>query len=276
MTTPIRLNWGAMSRAERDRAYNNTEAVTNSAELNAARIRGSETFRATRAGHLDLRYGPRGRNLIDIFPGGDPHAPCLLFFHGGYWQRNAKHEFACLMEGVLAHGWNAALAGYTLCPDATMTHIAAEVHAALDWLGENGAAHGVAGKLVVSGWSAGGHLTALALSHPRVHAGLAISGIFELGPLRDTYLNDKLHLTDDEIEALSPLRLPVVRKPLAIAYGTRELPPLVSDSRKFHALRSFAHAPGPLIPVAGADHFTIIHALRAPDGELTRQALLLS
>ncbi|HKM62309.1 MAG TPA: alpha/beta hydrolase, partial [Acidisphaera sp.] len=68
MTTPIRLNWGAMSRAERDRAYNNTEAVTNSAELNAARIRGSETFRATRAGHLDLRYGPRGRNLIDIFP----------------------------------------------------------------------------------------------------------------------------------------------------------------------------------------------------------------
>jgi arylformamidase len=270
------LPWGTMSRAERDRAYNNTEAVINSAELNAARIRDSEAFRAARAGQLDLRYGPRARNMIDIFPGSDPEAPCLLFFHGGYWQRNAKHEFACLLEGVMAHGWNAALAGYTLCPDATMTEIVAEVRAALDWVAENGAAHRIAGKLIVSGWSAGGHLTALALAHHRVHAGLAISGIFELGPVRDTYLNEKLHLTDDEIAALSPLRLPVVHKPLAIAYGTKELPPLVSDSRRLHALRSAAHAPGALIPVAGADHFTIIHALRAADGELTRQALALS
>ena len=276
MTVQPHLHWGAMSRAERDRAYNNSEAVLNSAELNAERIRDSEAFRAARAGHLDLRYGPRPRNLIDIFPGDSPRAPTLVFFHGGYWQRNAKHEFACLVEGVAAHGWNAALVGYTLCPEATMTKIAGEAHAAMDWLAENGGAHGIAGKVVVSGWSAGGHLTALALSHPRVHAGLAVSGIFELGPLRDTYLNEKLQLTDEEIAALSPLRPPVVHKPLAIAYGTKELPPLVSDSRKFHALRSFEHAPGPLIPVAGADHFTVTLALRSPDGELTRQTLLLA
>ena len=31
------MNWGIMSRAERDAAYNNTAAVANSAELNAAR-----------------------------------------------------------------------------------------------------------------------------------------------------------------------------------------------------------------------------------------------
>jgi hypothetical protein len=37
-----------------------------------------------------------------------------------------------------------------------------------------------------------------------IHAGLAISGIFELGPLRDTVLNDRLRLTDAEIETLSP------------------------------------------------------------------------
>jgi hypothetical protein len=79
-------------------------------------------------------------------------------------------------------------------------------------------------------------------------------------------------LTDDEILALSPLRLPVVEKPLAIAYGTRELAALVDDSRDFHALRAAAHAPGALIPVAGADHFTILRALRAADGELLRAA----
>ena len=36
------------------------------------------------------------------------------------------------------------------------------------------------------------------------------------------------------------------------------------------------HLPGPLIPVAGADHFTITHELRDADGELTRQLLLLA
>ncbi len=58
-------------------------------------------------------------------------------------------------------------------------------------------------------------------------------------------------MTETEIVALSPLRLPVVNKPLAIAYGTAELPPLVSDSRDLHAKRAAAHAPGPLLPVPG-------------------------
>ncbi len=67
-----------------------------------------------------------------------------------------------------------------------MTEINAEIHAALDWLAEHGSAHGIAGPVVLSGWSAGGHLTAMGLAHRSVVAGLAISGIFELGPVRDT------------------------------------------------------------------------------------------
>ncbi|HLB96187.1 MAG TPA: alpha/beta hydrolase, partial [Acetobacteraceae bacterium] len=102
-----------------------------------------------------------------------------------------------------------------------------------------------------------------------------ISGLHELGPIRDTYLNEKLRLTDEEIVALSPLRLPGVAKPLAITYGTAELPPLVADSRNLHDKRSAAHLPGALIPVPGADHFTIVHELRDVDGILTKQALLL-
>jgi arylformamidase len=37
-------------------------------------------------------------------------------------------------------------------------------------------------------------------------------------------------------------------------------------------LRAAAHAPGPLVPVAGADHFSILEGLRRPDGELVRAA----
>jgi dienelactone hydrolase len=129
---------------------------------------------------------------------------------------------------------------------------------------------------VLSGWSAGGHLTAQCLGHPRVSAGLAISGLFELGPIRDTYLNERLRLSDEEIVELSPLRLPMIDKPLAITYGTAELPPLVADSRDLHVRRSAEHLPGALIPVAGANHFTIVHELRDADGELTRQLMLLA
>jgi hypothetical protein len=270
------VTWGMMTQAQRDAAYNNTAAVPNSAALNTVREAASAAWRAAHPAKLDIPYGPRPRNAFDLFPADDPAAPCLVFIHGGYWQRNAKDGFATLVEGVAAHGWSAALPGYTLAPDATLTEIVAEIRLSLDWLAEHGPAHGIAGPIILSGWSAGGHLTAMALDHPAVHAGLAISGVFEMGPIRDTYLNEKLRLTDDELVTLSPLRLPVVPKPLAIAYGTAELPPLVSDSRDLHALRAGLHAPGALIPVAGADHFTIVETLRHRDGELVRHALLLA
>jgi acetyl esterase/lipase len=196
-----------------------------------------------------------------------------VFIHGGYWQRNSRENFGALMEGVMAHGWSAALPGYTLAPDASLAAIVAEINAALDWLAEHGRAHGIGGSIVVSGWSAGGHLTGMALSHPAVAAGLAISGVFELGPIRDTYLNEKLSLTDIEIATLSPLRLPVVRKPVSVAYGSAELTALCDNSRAFHARRAAAHAPGALLPVAGADHFSVLDALRSPDGLLVRQVM---
>src|SRR5271165_1752497 len=270
------MDWGRMTQAERDAAYNNSAAVPNSPTLNEARIAASAAFRTAHPGAaLDLAYGPLERNKWDLFQATDPAAPCLVFIHGGYWQRNRREDFCALMQGVLAHGWSAALPGYTLAPDASLAAIVAEIDAALTWLGEHGRPHGIGGPLVVSGWSAGGHLTATAMTNKAVSAGLAISGVFELGPIRDTYLNEKLRLTDAEIAALSPLRLPVVPKRLSIAYGTRELPPLVGDSRALHALRAAAHAPGALLPIAGADHFTILDALSSPKGELTRHLMTL-
>ncbi|HET6307163.1 MAG TPA: alpha/beta hydrolase [Rhodopila sp.] len=267
--------WGKLSQAERDAAYNNTAHVADSPVLNAAREVASSAFRAANPIHLDLRYGTRERNTWDLFPTSDPDAPCIVFIHGGYWQRNSKDQFANLIAGPRARGWAAALPGYTLAPDASLTEIVAEINAALDWLAAHGPAHGINGPVVLSGWSAGGHLTAMCLDHPLVKAGLAISGVFELGPVRDTYLNEKLQLTDHEIVTLSPMRRTLVDKPLALAYGTAELPPLVSDSRDFHAMRAAAHLPGSLIPVPRANHFTIVHELRDADGVLTRHLPLL-
>ena len=139
-----------MSRDERDAAYNNSNAVKNSAELNAAREAQSAAFRKAHPEHLDIPYGPGERNKWDLFPAADPNAPCLVFIHGGYWQRNSREMFANLIAGPYAHGWAAALPGYTLAPDASLTEIVAEINAALDWLAaqRRGARHQRQGRAV--------------------------------------------------------------------------------------------------------------------------------
>lgn len=266
-------DWARLSRAARDRAYNNPEAVAEFPQIMARLESGSAAYRAAHPAKLGIPYGVRARNAWDLFPAADAAAPCLVFIHGGYWQRGGRELYSVLCEGIRAHGWSAALPGYTLAPEATLAEIVAEIHAGLGWLADSGPAHGIAGRIVVSGNSAGGHLTAMALSHPAVTAALAISGVFELGPIRDTYLNEKLQLSDTEVETLSPLRLPVVMKPMSIAYGTAELPALMEDSRALHARRAAAHAPGALLPVSGANHFDILDQLQAKDGLITRQIL---
>jgi arylformamidase len=271
-----RGGWSSLTQAERDLAYDNNAAVVDSPALIAERNTGSAAFRTAHPAKLDIAYGPRERNRWDLYPADDPNAPCLVFIHGGYWQRNSREDFAVFMAGLAARGWSTALPGYSLAPEAKLPEIVAEIHAALDWLQSEGPAHGISGPVILSGWSAGGHLTAMALDHPLVLAGLAISGVYDLEALRDTKLNHPLQLTDGDIASLSPLRLPVVAKPMTIAYGTAELPTLVNDSRNLHAMRSAAHAPGVLLPVAHANHFDILKQLEDPAGELVCAALDLA
>ncbi len=271
-----RSNWTSLTPDQRDAAYDNNGAVADSPALIAQRNAGSAAFRAAHPAGLDIPYGPKERNRWDLYPAKDLDAPCLVFIHGGYWQRNSREDFAMFMAGVQAHGWSAALPGYSLAPDVKLADIVAEIRSALDWLKAEGPRHGIAGPVILSGWSAGGHLTAMALDHPLVVAGFAMSGVYDLEALRDTKLNAPLQLSDADIASLSPLRLPVVNKPMTIAYGTAELPTLVNDSRDLHAMRAAAHAPGVLLPVAHANHFNILAQLADPEGELTLAALDLA
>ncbi len=269
------MTWETMSRAGRDAAYNNSAAVPASQQIVAAWEAASKAWRETHPAFLGVPYGKRERNKWDLFPG-DAGKPCLIHIHGGYWQMRSKDTFSCLAEGVAAHGWSVALPGYTLAPEASLTEIVAELRTALGWLEDHRQEYGIFGPLILSGWSAGGHLTAMVMDHPAIAAALAISGIYEIGPLRDTYLNDKLRLSDQEIAALSPLRLTSAAKPLAIAYGTKELPAIVQNSRAYHKKRAGEHLRGDLTPVAGADHFTILETLRSPAGILTKCVLRLA
>jgi arylformamidase len=264
------LDWRTMSQEERDLGLNNGVAVKGSAEIAADWERRSAGMRQRYPDHIDLRYGPRERNRIDFLKAGDK-APTLLFIHGGYWQTRAKEVFTIFAEGPIAHGINVALIGYTLAPDATLDEIVAEIHAGIGFLTTQLPALGAAADgIVVSGWSAGGHLTSMALSHPQVRAGMAISGIYDLDPIRHSYLNVKLRLDGPMARRNSPMMQPDGPiKPLSLVVGSAELPLLRKQTADFAGHRAKYGLPVTYEEIPGADHFSIMPEMMSPNGRIT-------
>lgn len=258
-----------MDQASLDAAYNNGRAVADTATILADFRQRSDALRAAYPAHLDLPYGPAPRNRIDYFAASQP-GPVLIFIHGGYWQMQAKEVFSFLAAGPLAHGIHVAMPGYTLAPDATLAQIVAEIRAAIACIRDRAPLlGGDAQRMVVSGWSAGGHLTAMSMDEPGIVGGLSISGVFDLEPIRLSYINDKLGLSDADAAALSPMRLAPSPRPMVLAYGLDELPELQRQSEDYAARR--ASLPGRLAPIAGANHFTILEELARADGQLTTE-----
>ena len=241
-----------MDRAALDAAYNNSAAVPNSGQVVADWQRRSAALQDRKR---ELRYGPEERNVVDVFEH-RKGAPLLAFLHGGYWQMRSRELFYFLAPGPMAHGYNVAFIGYTLAPQKRLDGIVAEVRAALDLLDQ---------PHVLAGWSAGAHLTAMVMDHPSVRGGLAVSGLYDLEPMRLCYVNDKLRLDEDEARRNSPLLRTDTGKPLVLAYGERELPELQRQSQDYaRALKSAR-----LEPLPGHDHFTILEELASPSGRLT-------
>ena len=263
-----------MDGAALDAAYDNTGAVADSQEYRARWWDESVAIRAEPQSRLDLRYGARPRATLDYFPA-RANAPLFVFIHGGYWQRNEKERFSFVSRGPQAHGINVAVPGYTLGPDARMSEIVNEIGQALTFLAEHSGELGFdRSKILVGGWSAGGHLTTAVAGHPAVAGGMPISGIFDLEPIALGVLNEKLSLSSEEIEKLSPLRnLPDRRIPLSLYAGADELSELRRQSQDyFNALRAKG-LPASFTLLPGHHHFSILGELARPDGALTHGLL---
>lgn len=261
-----------MDKATIDAAYNNSAAVPQSGEITADWLTRSKKFVAScERKHMDLRYGDAERNRIDIFPA-EVSGPLLVFIHGGYWQMREKERFHFLAPGPLAHGVGVAFVGYTLAPQKRLGGIVDEVRSAIAWIAAHAAEYGAdPQQIYASGWSAGGHLTAMSMTEPSIKGGLAVSGIYDLEPIRLSYVNEKLGLDEAEVRRNSPLlNLPAKSAPLTVAYGTAELLALRHQSEDFASAWADAGLPGRLLSLAGHNHFTILEQLANPSGMLTR------
>jgi arylformamidase len=266
--------WEALDRTELDRAYNNSAAVPESGAIFKEWLIRSEKLRSRYPEHLNLAYGPRPRNRIDYFSAGN-NTPVLVFIHGGYWQMRSKEDFAFLAESFLASGASVAMVGYSLGPDATMDEIVADAHQAIRYLAtELPTLGGDPRRMVVSGWSSGGHLATMVVDEPSLRGGVAISGLFELEPLLKSYVNDKLHMDLAMARRNSPiLVLPKTSKQLDLFAGSAELPEMRRQTADYATARRAAGLATRYAEIPDANHYTILNSMMNTDGVI-HQAIM--
>jgi len=266
-----------MDRATLDAAYNNSAAVADSGEWLADWCVRSGVSRALPDAQLDVPYGGRERARFDYFPCGVPGAPLFVFIHGGYWQRNAKEIFSFISEGPRARGIDVAVVGYTLAPAVCLSEIVDEIREAIDFLGAHAGIFGFdPHRIYVGGWSAGGHLAAVASGWPNVRGALVISGIFDLEPIALSYINDSLRLGRNEIVDYSPINLlHPGAAPQCLAVGGNELSELKRQTFDYEKASAQLGLAVKLRILSGHHHFSILDELAKADGELTAELLHL-
>jgi len=274
---PLNLPHGFTTLQEVDEAYNpRLRAVDVEAALrhNAQR---SEHTRSTLAWHERVPYGPTLAETLDIFPARRPDAPVFFFIHGGYWRANAARDFAQVAFGPHAMDFTTVLVDYALCPAVTLDEIVRQVRAAAAWVLRNIGEHGGdPRRVVIGGHSAGGHLGAMLLNTPwQAQYGLPddpfagavlVSGLYDIAPLRYSYLQPSIQLDEGLVQRNSPLRW--VRRcstPVLLTWGELEQPAFAAQSTSMHKAWLDAGNAGEIRSQPGEDHFTAISGFEDPD-----------
>ena len=265
---------GSLSDAELDREYNVRLLRDDFDDIVAGWFARSEAFREGAEARLDLAYGPGERERLDLFLCGDRDAPLLFYIHGGYWQRGDKAMYSFVAEPFVENGVNVAVVNYELCPAGSIGGITAQIRGALAWLWREADGLGFARERIhVTGHSAGGHLTAMAMATDwpslgdglpgdLVKGGIPISGLYELEPLRRTTINDAVAMDADEAAAYSPQFLvPATMAPALVVVGGGETSQFHRQTERFIAAWAGHGVPVEHLVVPEVDHFDVVNRL---------------
>lgn len=241
----------------------------------------SRAARARLPLHANLSYGPGAAERLDLFVPPAPNGRVHMFIHGGYWRMFGKDDFSFVAETIIAAGAIAVIVDYALMPAVRMHIVVEQLRRARDWvLGHIGAYGGDPARFSVSGHSAGAHLAALLLTAEqpagRIGGALLLSGIYDLAPLRTSFLEELIALTDEEVARFSPLRLPYLSGPrVELLVGARETAPFHSQADAFAAHLGAAGTPARLTRIADADHMSLVGDLGTPGTATARHLAAL-
>jgi arylformamidase len=260
-----------LDQAALDAQYNLREAVPTHPAYFARWAAESKAVRARLGGRLDLSYGGGPDETLDLFAADRAPAPLLVFLHGGYWQAMDKSDFSFIAPPYLAAGIGVAIVNYTLAPAAGMDDIVGQIRRAVAFLARAGAALGIdPDRIFLAGHSAGGHLTAMAmltdwssfgLARDPISGGCALSGIFDLEPIRLCYLNRAIGLDAATARRNSPLHLLAAAPPpreLILAVGGRETAEFHRQQAEFAAACRARQWHCRVVAQPAEEHFSIV------------------
>lgn len=236
----------------------------------------------------NVRYGPTRDEYVDVFRPRERGAPVLLFIHGGYWRILSAKEFSCVALGPVAAGACVVVVNYALCPRVTIDEIVRQARAAVAWTWHNIAQYGGdPRRIVVSGHSAGGQLTAMCMNteweadygipDDVIKGGCSVSGVFDLRPIRYTGMQPAIQLDDGIIQRNSPQLLEPRRQsaPLLFTVGGDEPAEFQRQTRDYMAHWQAAGNDGRWLAQPGRNHFDAIEGLEDAESDLCRAVLRL-
>jgi arylformamidase len=266
-------NWRNWPLAEREREYSPSSCVAAIEPFLDAYVGRSRDAEQLFRCQKNLPWGERPDEIFDYFPTPSVDAPLLVYIHGGYWQEHSKDESLFAAPDCVRNGIAYAAIDYTLAPQASVGFIVEQCRRAIASLHRQAAALGFdARRIYVSGNSAGAHLAAMLLvkgwqaayelADDVVAGAVLLSGIYDLEPLIGTYIDAALHLTGEDVAALSPLRLKAGRPVRTIvAWGDNETAEFKRQSRAFAAALVRSGFPVSAFELAGTNHFDIVFGL---------------
>jgi arylformamidase len=268
-----------MGAVDLETEYSPRVSVPDHEQIFARWARAAEDYRAdmlkSGKAELGLCYGDTQRQFIDLFlPAAGVSAPLAMFIHGGYWRAMDPSFHSHMARGLNERGFAVAVVGYDLVPIVTIADIIEQVRRACAFLWQR-----FERRLLVTGHSAGGHLTAAMVATdwqklwPKapsdlVPAGYAISGVFDLTPLVTTSMNQDFRLDEEEARRISPIAWPVPPgRTLDAAVGDLETNAFKCQSRDMARAWRQANAETRYTELPG-NHFTVIDALADPENAM--------
>jgi len=218
-----------------EREYNNLARIPDHPSYTARWAADGVLARRSQSAQLGLRYGEAPAQTLDYFPSRKPGATLLVFIHGGYWRALNKADFSWIAPAYVARGAAVAIVDYGLAPATPIEEIVRQMLLAHAWLYRHAAELGFdTRRIVTSGHSAGGHLTAMMLAArwkawaadlpaDLVAGGLALSGLYDLEPVANAPFLAGLELTPARVGPLSPAYfVPDRGTPMIAAVGAAE------------------------------------------------------
>lgn len=265
------------TQAEIDAQYNPSLLLAQGINPGAHYAQQALTARQTLRCTLDVPFGPTVHETLDIFPADAPDAPVFIFIHGGYWRAFSSKDFSGVALGLQKRGITTVVVNYALAPRVSIDEIVRQCRAAAAWTLRN-IQHfgGDPSRVAIGGHSAGGHLTAMCLqtewardyglTQDPFQAAVMFSGLYDIAPLRFSYLQPAIQLDDGIVHRNSPSQhVRACKTPIWTTWGGNETAEFARQSTLFHDIWTAAGNSGELHPVEGADHFTVIHGLEQPD-----------